>query len=75
MKTLAKIDKPPRRRLQAAIDKLADEPRSAGVVALKSDAGSLRMRVGDYRVIYRVEDDHLLVLVVALGRRREIYER
>jgi mRNA interferase RelE/StbE len=35
----------------------------------------LRVRVGDYRIIYTVEDDVLLVVVVALGHRREIYER
>jgi mRNA interferase RelE/StbE len=35
----------------------------------------LRVRVGSYRIIYTVEDDVLLVVVVALGHRREIYER
>lgn len=35
--------------------------------------GLLRVRSGDYRVVYRVEDRELLVLVVALGHRREVY--
>ncbi len=35
----------------------------------------MRVRVGDYRIIYTVKDDVLLVVVVALGHRREIYER
>ena len=35
----------------------------------------MRVRLGDYRIIYTVEDDVLLVVVVALGHRREIYER
>lgn len=75
LKTLGKIDKPMRRRLQTAIDNLADNPRPTGVVALKSEPGYLRLRVGDYRVIYRVEDEHLVVVVVDLGHRREIHDR
>jgi mRNA interferase RelE/StbE len=75
VKTLAKLDKPVRRRLQAAIDGLANDPRPVGVVAMKSQSGYLRLRVGDWRVIYRVEDDRLVIVVVALGHRREIYER
>lgn len=35
----------------------------------------MRVRVGDYRIIYTVEDDVLLIVVVALGHRREVYER
>lgn len=75
VKTLAKLDKPVRRRLQAAIDKLGDDPRPIGVVALTGQPGYLRRQVGDYRIIYRVDDDRLVVLVIALGHRREIYER
>ncbi|MQA13348.1 MAG: type II toxin-antitoxin system RelE/ParE family toxin [Pseudonocardiaceae bacterium] len=63
-----------RRRLQAAIDRLAEEPRPAGVVALRSRPGHLRLRVGDWRVVYRVEDDTLVVIVVDLGHRRETYQ-
>ncbi|MGH3318817.1 MAG: type II toxin-antitoxin system RelE family toxin [Streptosporangiaceae bacterium] len=72
VKTLAKMDKPVRRRIQAAVDRLAYQPRPPGVVALKGDRGYLRLRVGDYRVVYRVEDDRLVVVVVDLGHRREI---
>lgn len=75
LKTLAKLDKPVRRRLQAAIDRLAVQPRPAGVVPLQNRPGHLRLRVGDWRVVYRVEDDRLVVLVVDLGHRREIYQR
>lgn len=41
--------------------------------ALKGVPGALRVRAGDYRVVYRVEDRELLVLVVAIGHRREVY--
>ncbi len=74
LKTLAKLDKPVRRRLQAAIDRLAEEPRPAGVVALRARPGHLRLRVGEWRVVYRIEDDRLVVIVVDLGHRREIYQ-
>jgi mRNA interferase RelE/StbE len=75
LKTLAKLDKPIRRRLQTAIDRLTEDPRPSGVTALKGLSDYLRIRVGDYRVIYRVEDGRLVVVVVAVGHRREIYER
>lgn len=74
IKALAKMDKPVRRRIQTAIDKLADDPRPSGVVSVKSMPGCLRLRVGDYRVIYEVDDHHVMVLVIDLGHRREIYE-
>ena len=75
VKALAKLDKPVRRRIQTAIDQLADNPRPTGVAAVKSPPGCLRLRVGDYRVLYEVQDHHLVVLVIDLGHRREIYDR
>lgn len=73
LRALAKLDKPVRRRIQTAIDRLADDPRPAGVRALTGRPGVLRLRVGDYRVIYQVHDLKLLVLVVDLGHRSAIY--
>lgn len=75
LKTLAKLDKTVRRRIQAAIDGLAEEPRPSSAVAVKSMPGCLRIRVGDYRIIYEVQDHRLVVLVIDLGHRREIYGR
>jgi mRNA interferase RelE/StbE len=62
-----------RKRVGAAIDALASEPRPHGAKALTSMAGVLRVRVGDYRIMYEVQDDRLVVLVIAVGHRREIY--
>jgi mRNA interferase RelE/StbE len=53
---------------------LAEDPRPPGARALQGRPG-LRVRVGDYRIIYTVEDDVLLVVVVRLGHRRDVYER
>lgn len=68
-RALARLDKPIRRRVQAAIDRLADDPRPHGVVALAGHKGYLRIRIGDYRVIYTVKDSRLLVLVVDVDHR------
>lgn len=73
LRVLAKLDKPVRRRLQAAIDRLQHDPRPPGVRAMRGEQGLLRLRVGDYRVIYTVQDQRLLVLVVDVGHRSEIY--
>ena len=52
---------------------LAEEPRPPGVVKMHGGGGYYRLRVGDYRVVYAIEDDVLLVLVVRIGHRREVY--
>ncbi|NYE47427.1 mRNA interferase RelE/StbE [Spinactinospora alkalitolerans] len=70
---MAKLDKPIRRRVQTAIDRLAEDPRPQGTRALAGFPGLLRIRVGDYRVIYTVRDEELLVLVVDIGHWGEIY--
>lgn len=56
-----------------AIGKLAEEPRPPGCIQLKGGNGELRMRVGDYRVIYVLNDGELVVLVLRVGQRREVY--
>jgi len=54
---------------------LADDPRPAGVKMLQGQHGYYRIRSGDYRVIYMIEDDVLVVLVVKVGHRREVYRK
>lgn len=73
LRALTKIDKPVRRRIQTAIDRLQADPRPHGAIALTGLAGAYRIRVGDYRVIYTVADGQLIVLIVDVGHRREIY--
>jgi mRNA interferase RelE/StbE len=74
-KTLAGLPRDARRRIAYRIDLLASAPRPHGSEKLTGMDGLFRIRVGDYRVIYLVRDDRLLVLVVAIGHRREIYRR
>ena len=63
------------KRLKPKIDALAQNPRPRGVKKLEGEDELYRVRVGDYRVIYQVRDDVLIVLVVSLGDRKEIYKR
>lgn len=74
-KQLKSLDRVSQRRVQAALDLLADEPYPPRAVALKGEPGRLRVRVGDYRIIYEVQDGRLLVLVVHPGHRRDVYRR
>lgn len=62
-------------RLQPRIDALADDPRPRGVERLAGSESLYRIRVGDYRVIYAIDEEKLIVLVVRLGHRRDIYRR
>lgn len=61
-------------RIRAAIELLALDPRPPAAAALRGRPG-LRVRVGDYRIIYTIQDDVLLIVVVTLGRRRGVYDR
>ncbi|MBK8460963.1 MAG: type II toxin-antitoxin system RelE/ParE family toxin [Micropruina sp.] len=72
---LRKLDQVALRRVQAAIELLASEPRPNGAKKLVGGEGDMRVRTGDYRIVYEVHDRVLLVLVVAVGHRRDIYER
>lgn len=56
------------------IDTLAIDPRTGNVRELVGYKGIYRKRTGDYRVVYTIEDDLLVVLVVAVGPRKDIYE-
>lgn len=72
LRALAKLDKPVRRRIQGALDKLADDPRPAGLIALRDAPGAFRIRVGDYRIIYTLHDDRLLIVIINVGHRRDV---
>jgi mRNA interferase RelE/StbE len=62
-----------RRRVARAIDGLTLNPRQVGAHKLSGSEDVWRLRVGDYRVLYQVGDATLLVLIVKLGHRREVY--
>ena len=72
---LRKFDPQVRRRIQAAIELLATEPRPPAATRLVGGAGEWRVRTGDYRIVYQIEEERLLVLVLSAGHQREIYQR
>ena len=62
-----------RRRLSPHIDSLAQDPRRSGAKKLKGREDLWRIRVGDYRIVYEIRDRTLVVLVVRVAHRRDIY--
>ncbi len=64
---LRTFDPQVRRRLQAAIELLANDPQPPAATRLVGGAGEWRVRTGDYRIVYEIEDDQLRVLVLAVG--------
>jgi len=74
VRALRNLDPPIRHRVQGVIALLAKDPRAPSARALQGRPG-LRVRVGDYRIVYTVADDVLLVVIVTLWHRREVYQR
>ncbi|MEH2212736.1 type II toxin-antitoxin system RelE family toxin [Nostoc sp.] len=72
-KQLKKLPIKVRTRIQTKIDDLADNPRPNGIVKLEDSDNGYRIRVGSYRVIYDIFDDVLLVSVVKVAHRKEVY--
>ena len=70
---LSALQRRDRQRVARRIDALAHEPRPVGVEKLQGADDLWRIRVGDYRIIYRIHNDRLLILVVRVGNRRDVY--
>ena len=73
-KALRRVDARDRLRIQGAIALLGEDPRPPGARALRGRDG-FRVRVGDYRILYTIPDDVLLVVVVTHGHRQDVYAR
>jgi mRNA interferase RelE/StbE len=74
IRALKQIDHQDRDRIRGAIALLGENPRPPGAKALQGRPG-LRVRVGNYRIIYTIQDDVLVVVIVTLGHRSDIYKR
>jgi mRNA interferase RelE/StbE len=72
-KVLRQFDPAVRRSILAKMRALATEPRPPGVEPLQGHRPWLRVRVGDYRIIYAVNDEARRVTVALVGHRREVY--
>ncbi|QYF90027.1 type II toxin-antitoxin system RelE/ParE family toxin [Arthrobacter sp. PAMC25284] len=74
IRALKKIHPEDKERIQGAIALLGQDPRPPKAIALSGRPG-YRVRVGDYRIIYTIQDDVLLVVVVTVGHGREVYDK
>jgi mRNA interferase RelE/StbE len=70
---LRRLDGSVRKRIVVRIEALEEEPRPSGCKKLSGGDDLWRIRVGDHRVVYSIEDAELVVLVVRVGHRREVY--
>jgi mRNA interferase RelE/StbE len=73
-RTVARLDKNMRRRIAERLVELADNPRPPGCIKL-AGIEAYRIRVGAYRIVYDIQDKILLVTVIDVGHRREVYRR
>jgi mRNA interferase RelE/StbE len=73
LRQLADLPRADRRRISHKIDRLAVDPRPSGVKCLQGKREYLRLRTGDYRIIYTVDDGRLEILIIKIGHRREVY--
>jgi mRNA interferase RelE/StbE len=70
---MRRLDAATAKRIDAAILALADNPRPPGCVRLSGQLHLWRIRVGDYRILYEIQDRQLIVLIVSVAHRREVY--
>ncbi len=73
-RSIERLDRQLQQRILERIASLSRNPRPSGSVKLRGQ-DAYRIRVGDYRIIYTIHDDRLLVLVIDVGHRREVYRR
>jgi mRNA interferase RelE/StbE len=71
---LKRLDRPVKNRIASAISTLASDPRPPGCLKVRSEEGVWRIRVGDWRVGYQVDDSVGEILVVKIAHRSEFYE-
>lgn len=74
VREIRKLPPDAKRRVQAVIELLSENPRPPAATKLTARP-EWRVRTGDYRVLYRIEDDILTIVVVRAGHRRDVYER
>ena len=72
-KVLRRLPRDLKERIIAAIFNLETNPRPYGAISLKGHYNAWRIRVGDWRVIYTIEDEQLIVLVIKIGQRGDVY--
>ena len=72
-RSLRSLERTDQQRIRAAIELLSDNPRPPHCIALAGENGVYRVRVGDFRILYEVLDEQLIILVIRIGHRRDVY--
>ncbi len=72
-KQLDDLPAPSWQRVKDAVDRLAAQPRPHGAIKMKGASEYWRIRAGDHRIIYTIEDDRLVVLIIKIGHRGDVY--
>jgi mRNA interferase RelE/StbE len=75
LRALRKFDRQTAERIKPAAEALRDDPRPSGAKMLTGSRGLWRIRVGDYRIVYAIDDQRRVVRVAAVGHRRDVYTR
>jgi mRNA interferase RelE/StbE len=73
-KMVARLPKPVRARIAERLAALSENPRPHGSIKL-TGRDEYRIRVGDYRIIYTIHDDKLIILIIDVGNRKDVYRR
>lgn len=73
LRELRNLDAQMQARITARVTGLCDDPFPSGVKKLQGLPGHFRIRVGDYRIIYRIDGQQVVIVIVRIGHRREIY--
>jgi mRNA interferase RelE/StbE len=73
LKELKNLDNSAIPRIVAAVESLSGNPRPAGVRKLQGSEHTYRIRVGEYRVVYEIVNDDLLVTIIRVRHRKEVY--
>ncbi|MGZ8096572.1 MAG: type II toxin-antitoxin system RelE family toxin [Methylosarcina sp.] len=71
----AKLTKDRQQDIAGALVRLAENPRHHGVIKLSGEHSLYRVRVGDHRIIFQIEDDVLYVVAVKIGHRKDVYKK
>jgi len=72
-KALKKIPKANGKSIVEKIDSLSESPPNPDTTKMKGDNPFHKVRVGDYRIVYEIQEDVLVILVIKIGHRKDIY--
>ena len=75
LKSLKRLPKKDLRRIKKRIDDLAENLPDPATTKMKGDNSFHKIRSGNYRIIYEIHDDRLVILVVKVGHRKDVYKR